>query len=154
MRRVVAIAVIAAGATFATGAQTLAAGEAPIGGAAWVVTMGKKLNDRLGANCVFVQPNGWAVVTSAKYGFLLGDGPNGQYASGSYDAASHRGKVMEKGGALLFDSQFTKFGSGGHPVKIGKIGIEVSGSRAFVTGVVSKAKTNASATRRSRLMQI
>jgi hypothetical protein len=125
------------------------AASQPIGGMRWVLALPWRspslLNQVTMQNCISVvvaQP--WLEASGTKTSALYGSPTDD--ATGAYDPVAHTGSVQERGGALQFDPAFIVHGERRRrSVKIADLGLQLSGSRAYVTGRVLPARSRSAA---------
>ena len=106
------------------------------------------LSFRLSGNCIDVSGlPGWSV----EY-----DGIDGIWGSayfdtaGSIDYARRQGSITQKGGGLLFRTLVRERGDGRPSLKLTDIGVELAGSRAYMTGRLSRAAGRSAAAAKVR----
>src|SRR3954451_15283308 len=143
------LAIAGAGA----GAPAASASPVPISGLRWVVAFSYakgQFADVLGQDCVSLTTVEWRSGRSRdKSMFLLGT--PGYIASGTYDPIARRGAANESVAALRFERLAAQ---GGRAFELRGMGMEIAGTRAYVTGRVVNVKSTIAAAKRVRLAVI
>jgi hypothetical protein len=148
------LAVIAAMAPAAVGAQSAAAAGTPIGGLRWVLALDKRLPQRLQPGCVLISGLAWRESGSTKQHEALYGTPGYDRAKGTWSQDQRAGSVAGSSQALLFDSAAPKKAQG-RVFAIASPGLAFSHGRLYLTGVIRKTRSlTASAAPRQRLALI
>jgi hypothetical protein len=141
----VRVALLAAAALFAVGAQPAGAAGTPIGAIRWVLALDRHLSLPLSDGCLLLDGADWHAAGSTRAGVrFFSTGVGAELAGGAWSPATGAGSLTARGDALLFNA-IPSGRDTGKPFKLSKVGLELADGRVYLTGQIRRIKPLAAA---------